>query len=940
MRTKLTILFISFLLSFLIIRESKQNYVNLNLLHPVPGSFDNPDAAAKFRYDMIRGRDSIIDIASRRNAIKYIKTHFEQTKEVNWTSIGPGNIGGRIRSIVIRPSNPNHILIGAVAGGIWKSTDSGLTWAAKNEDGDPLAIASMVNNGDTVYAGTGESWGNTDAVCGGGIWKSTDFGESWTLLDSTENNWSFLNVLSMKIDPVGNIYAVTKATKYKDNGGSTSNDGGLFKSINGGNTWEKISKTYINNYNNACDVIPFSPDTIIFATKFYGIYRTMDGGASWGKITSGLPPGDFDRIAFAQDPNNSSIAYAVFSGSGDYGLRGIYKTTDYGENWTELNKPQGLQSTNNYPYIKTQGWYNNVISIDPFNSNNIYVGGVEDMKSTDGGNSWTQITYWHTYYGTPYVHADHHAIVFDPITPDVVYDGNDGGIWKTTDGGSSWVSLNNGLEITQFYGGAVDSNNVFMGGTQDNGHLKSNATGSFWNMVKGGDGGYAEIDQANSNIAYEEYTNLAFYKTTNGGNSWNYSVNGLYDAYTTNALFIAPFAMNPENSNVLLAGSKKVWFTENSAENWVASSSTLNSSAKVSAVTIVNATSPYLGFAGLTNGFIFKCTSLTGNSDNWENISPLFMNSAWVRRITVDPNDKNKIYACYSGYNNDGVTPTKHVFYSSDQGSNWTDISGNLPDAPVHSLVIDPYDSQRLYIGTEVGVFQTTDRGGTWTRLGGGIPDFVPVDELVIQKGTNKLFAFTHGRSAYVSNAPLPVELIRFNANLNENSVKLIWETATETNNYGFEILRNSENDDYEKIGFVKGYGTSNSPKEYSFTDNELLPGNYSYKLKQIDLDGGFKYSKIVNIKIIAPQKFDLMQNYPNPFNPSTTIQYVVPVKANVKLVVYDVAGREISTLVNTEQSPGNYTVKFIVNNLPSGVYFYTLRAGNFVSKKKMMLLK
>ncbi|NOX18389.1 MAG: T9SS type A sorting domain-containing protein [Chlorobi bacterium] len=965
---------IFFVMSFLIIFIGisflmPSGFTNKQPLEPTAGTNDDPYAAAQFRYDMIRGKSEILDPMARKKAINYLKANFA-TKAQNdiegissWTNLGPGNIGGRIRSIIIRPTDVSNILVGGVSGGVWKTTDGGSSWTAKNDDGDPIAISCMVNDGDVVYAGTGEGWNNTDAVYGGGIWKSTDFGENWTLLTSTLSNsgWDFKNVKQLRIDPSGNIYAVTKAYNYKGGVGNYYSYGGLYKSTDGGSSWTKINSSSTNYYN-ATDVIPISSSIILFATYAGGIFRTTDGGTNWSQVTSGLPSTDFNRIAMTQDPNSSSTVFAVFSSgtytSPYYGLRGIYKSTDNGATWSELTRPGTLASTGGRTYLNKQGWYGNVIAVDPFNSSNIYVGGVDDMKSTDGGSSWNQLTYWSTYYNTPYVHADHHAIVFDPGTADIVYDGNDGGIYKSIDGGSSWTALNNGLEITQYYGGAVSaSGTVYMGGTQDNGHHKYDGAGTDWTEVKGGDGGYAAIDQTNSNVAYEEYTYLQMSKTTDGGTNWSSSTSGLTDAGDGNVcLFISPFSLNFENSNVLVAGSDKVWLTTDGASNWVASSGTLSAGENVSAVTVANSATPYLGFAGTTDGKVFKCTSMTGSSDSWSDITPTGNNGAWVRRVTVDLNDKNKIYACYSGYNNDGVSPTKHVWYSSDQGTNWTDISGNLPDAPVHSLVIDQNNPQTLYVGTEVGVFETTDRGTTWTRKGSGMPDYVPVDELVIQTGTDKLFAFTHGRSVFITSTPLPVELTSFTAKPQNGGVLLNWQTATEVDNYGFEIERAIDNDpassnnDYaetswEKIGFVQGHGNSNSTKSYSFADDEPLSGKIQYRLKQIDTDGSFEYSDVVEVAVNAPAKFELSQNYPNPFNPTTTIKFTLPSNSVVKLNVYNALGEKAAELVNKEMEAGYHKINFDASGLTSGVYFYVMQAethngASFTDAKKLVLMK
>ena len=752
-------------------------------LKPMQGDDDNPYGAGQFRYDMIAGNKGYIDPQSRMNAIDYtIKKLTPNNKLLktngisSWVPIGPGNIGGRIRSIIIKPSNPSVLLLGAVAGGIWKSTDGGASWYPKTDASAQLAIGSMVrdpSNENIVYAGTGEGWGNSDNVYGGGIYKSTDFGDTWNMLASTigTNIMSFSNVKTMVFDPSGNLYAVTYASKRKDGIGTSYLNGGLYKSTDAGITWVRISSTtFATNYFFGDDVIPFSSSTIIFATNangttLGGIYRTTDGGASWNLITANLPTTNGRRIAFAKDPVNPNTAYAQIQSSNystpDFGLAGIYKTTDAGANWTELSRPATLPSTSSRSFLSNQGWYDNVIAVDPFNSNNIYVGGVDMMKSSNGGSTWSQLTYWNQYYGTPEVHADHHAIVFDPVTPNVLYSGDDGGIQKTTDGGKTWIDLNNNLAITQFYGGAVyPTGTTYFGGTQDNGHLKFNS-GTNWDQVYGGDGGFAAQDQTNPLVSYEEYVYLTMRKSTNGGFSWNSCTTGLTDANSSsNSLFIAPFVMNQKNSSVLLAGSNKVWATANSGTGWSQVSNALTTGF-VSALTITNSASPYLGFAGTTNGHVFICTSLdpaNGTSNTWTDISPAGNNGAYVRRITIDPSNQQNIYVCYSGYNNDNNFPTRHIWYSGNQGTSWADISGDLPDVPVHTLLVDPAIPTTLYIGTETGVYQSTNRGTNWVAANTGMPAFAPVDELVFQTGSTYIFAFTHGRSAFVTALPTPVK--------------------------------------------------------------------------------------------------------------------------------------------------------------------------------------
>ncbi len=926
------------------------------------GNEDNPYAASQFRYEMLSIQGKNVDLLeARKKAIEYSKNELrnlslnKSNAIDSWQAVGPGNIGGRIRSIIIDPANSSNILIGSVSGGIWKSTTGGASWSSKIENGNPLAIGSMVYaGGNTVYAGSGEGWGNSDAVYGGGIYKSTNFGDSWTLLTSTNANpENFRNVVAMNVDPSGNIYAATRSYNYKHGVGAYYTNGGLFKSANGGTSWTKISPIdAATNYFRPSDVIAISSTEILLATNVDtapgGIFRTTDGGTTWNKITSGLPSSGYARIEMTQDIQNSSILYAAFQSTNnntpDFGLKGIYKSINNGMDWIQITNPPAIASTGNRSYLGTQGWYDNTIAVD---GNNIYVGGVDLMKTSNGGTAWSQLTYWHPYYGTPVVHADHHALVFDPNNPAIIFNGNDGGIYKTTNSGSSWDALNNGLEITQFYGGSIfPTGTIFSGGTQDNGHLQF-TSGTSWDQTYGGDGGYAAQDQSNSDISYEEYVYLDISKTTNGGVNWNESISGLTDANNnSNSLFIAPFSLNPENSNVLIAGSNKVWITDDKAANWFQSSDVLITGQKVSAVTVVNSSADYLGFAGTTGGKIFKCTSLdpTAGLDTWTEITPAGNNNAYVRRIVVDQNDKNKLYACYSGFNNSNVG--KHVYYSSNQGTSWADISSNLPDVPVHSLVIDPTNESILYIGTETGVYTSLDRGGSWSEFNSGMASYVPVDELVLQSGTSKLFAFTHGRSAWMNSTPLPVELTTFAAKIENGKVRLDWETATELNNFGFEVERSESNAQWKKLAFISGAVNSSSTKKYFYIDESNNYGKNLYRLKQIDNNGRFEYSKIVEITNSSlPNKYTLEQNYPNPFNPSTKIKYSVPGIAAkyslpVQLKVYDVLGTEIASLVNEEKAPGNYEVDFNAAGISSGVYYYKLSGDNFSITKKMLILK
>ncbi|HMR41093.1 MAG TPA: choice-of-anchor D domain-containing protein [Ignavibacteria bacterium] len=740
------------------------------------GNRDNPYGASEYRYKMVTGELKGVDpIAARMEAVKYTEDRMssynslrDNAQTLNWSAKGPGNIGGRIRSILVKPGNSNLMLIGSVSGGIWKSTDGGTTWLPKLDAGNPMCINTMItdpNNSNIVFAGTGEGWLNYDAVYGGGIYRSTNFGDTWILLPLTVGTEisKFRNIMKLAFDNAGNLYASTFDFNVTGGVGNSSTNGGLYKSTNSGLTWSNNigPNTFGSNFFRPCDMLAINSSTYLYATSpngaiLGGIYRTSNSGNNWTKMTIGLPTAGYSRIALTSSTNNTAIYAAISStnlGAPEYGLKGIYKSEDYGATWYAVGTPPLLASTGGMSYLGAQGDYDNVIAVDPYNSSILYAGGVEMIKSTNGGTNWFQLTYWHPSFGSPVVHADHHAITFDLDFLDKFYCGNDGGIYRTTNGGTSWTSLNNGLQITQFYGGAVyPTGNTFFGGTQDNGHLKY-TSGTSWTESVGGDGGYAAQNQTNNLISYEEYVYLLMSKTTDGGASWFGCTNGLTDAGNSGyTLFISPFSMNPQNSNVLIAASDKVWVTDNAAGSWAQSSNQLATGYKISAVTITaNTPGNYRGYAGSANGRIFKCTSLNpaAGIDAWTEITPAGNNSAWVRRIVENPYEPNKIYACYSGYNVGGTLNSRHVYYSTNQGTNWTDVSLSLPNVPVHTLVVNPVNTSEWFIGTETGVYNTTNLGANWNSFNTGMPSYVPVDELVLQKGTDKLVAFSHGRSVW-----------------------------------------------------------------------------------------------------------------------------------------------------------------------------------------------
>jgi photosystem II stability/assembly factor-like uncharacterized protein len=652
-----------------------------------------------------------------------------------WTWLGPGNIGGRVRAILVHPTTNSIMWAGGVDGGVWKTTNSGASWFPLDDFMANLAISCMVMdpaNPNIIYVGTGEGMYNFDAVQGAGIFKTTDGGATWAQLSSTATS-SFFYVNRLAICPTNSLILLA-ATRS-----------GIFRSVDGGTNWSSASGTETLD-------IQFNPaGGQCIASGWNGnAFYSMDAGVTWSAAT-GLPqPSGFvvGRVELAYAPSNPLIVYA----SEDNNSGEVYQSTDGGQTYSLVN------TGNNY--LGGQGWYDNCVWVDPTNPNTVVVGGLDLWRSTDGGSTLTDIG---GYSGS--IHPDNHAIVnisgYNGTSVRTVFIGNDGGIFKATDiynasSGSGWTDLNNNLGITQFYGAAGNATSgTIVAGAQDNGSDRYTTGGgpNGWSIMFGGDGGFCASDSTDPNYFYGEYTYLQIYRSTDGGASAGYITSGLsdaggaedYDPGGTNdssANFIAPFILDPNNPNTLLAGGMSLWRSTNAkagTPTWTAINAGIGT--PVSAIAVAPGNSDII-WVGYDDGSVYFTTNGTTGSPAWyqANLGTPNLPARYCTRITIDPNNSSTVYATFGGFS------SGNVWRTIDNGTHWTDISGGLPDAPVNSLVIKPSDSSSLYVGTEVGVFASADGGATWSTSNDG-PANVDVDELFWMGDT--LVAVTHGRGCY-----------------------------------------------------------------------------------------------------------------------------------------------------------------------------------------------
>jgi photosystem II stability/assembly factor-like uncharacterized protein len=664
-----------------------------------------------------------------------------------WVWLGPGNIGGRIRSILIHPTTPNTMWVGSVCGGVWKTVDAGTSWAPLNDFMANLAIGSMVmdpTDPNTIFAGTGEGFSSVDALRGAGIFKTTNGGTTWTQISSTANS-SFYYVNRLAVSPANHLIMIA----------ATGN--GIWRSTDGGNTWsQRYSAASILDIN----FHPTDGNKCIASGSSFGVagraLYSNDGGATWiaasGVSTSG-------RIEVAYAPSNPTTVYASANNSSGQ----IYISTDGGATYT-------LRNTGNN-YLGGQGWYDNVIWVDPTNPNILIVGGIDLWRSTDGGATLTQISQWFSAPNS--AHADQHVIVehpgFNGSGNKTVFFGDDGGIYRAADVysvslTSGWTSLNHNLGITEFYGAAGNaSSGTVVGGTQDNGTLRYTTAGGpqAWTAMFGGDGGYCAADPTNPNYFYGEYVYLQIHRSANAGVSSSYIFSGIGDAGVPDngggdpdgagpdgdpdaaANFIAPFILDPNNANVMLAGGSNLWRSVNvkaATPTWSNIKPGANGSF-ISAIAVALGNSSII-WVGHNNGDVYSTANGTAASPTWvrKDLGSPNLPNRMVTRLTIDPNNPNRVYATFGGFNSD------NIYRTTDGGTTWANIAGGLPGAPVHSLVVAPFNSNYLYVGTEVGIFASVTGGSSWSAANEG-PANVSVEELFWMG--SYLHAATHGRGVY-----------------------------------------------------------------------------------------------------------------------------------------------------------------------------------------------
>lgn len=721
---------------------------------------------------------------------------------INWTEIGPGNVGGRINTIWVDSANAQHLIVGAAGGGLWQSLDGGTSWAAVADFPGTLAVGAFAQVSTTSFlAGTGDQFNELQP--GIGLVSSTDGGKTWTPVASTapsssNPDWYYVN--SLAVSSSGTVLAATGDFGTPSDLLATTEPGagagGVWRSADGGKTWTKVWPTG-GREDVSYDVVfdPNNPNAAVADTDFGTVVYSKDGGATWS-VASGLPTQQSlgYRVSLAFDASTPGSVYALVDNAPHGGPSGeVFHSTDDGQTWSLLagtnafvnansGTAAGALCDNTFPGTpECQGDYDNVIAVFPQGSGkppSILAAGIDIFASTDGGATWSQV-------GNPYgatsgttLHADQHAIAVSATT---LYVGNDGGMYKQAIGSPyNWTAINSGLAITQFYridghAGVTASQNApggipitpILAGAQDNGMqlYQGYSSGGApqpndWVSFIGGDGVAALVDPVDGNFLYGEYPNLAISHSTTGGPSGQFFNTQPPDDSATppTANFIAPIKLVPNRTQAaiqMLAGGASLWIGSNINSVNPTWSSLNNSSLPVgsngnyiSAIAVDPNTNNNI-WVGFDNGALWHTTNATAQTGpTWsQSGAGTLPTNQQVTDIWVVPGQSNTVYVTFAGFPAGGDS----IFESTDGGVTWQGVGASLPPGPVYTLVTDPNSPQVLYVGTYTGVYTSLDNGQSWSTSNVG-PANIAVNQLTwFASGSPPvLLAATDGRGAWL----------------------------------------------------------------------------------------------------------------------------------------------------------------------------------------------
>jgi photosystem II stability/assembly factor-like uncharacterized protein len=713
-----------------------------------------------------------------------------------WEELGPDNIGGRTYALLFDKNNPQRIYAGGVSGGLWISNNGGSSWNKYDDHMPNLAVSTITQGprGD-IYFGTGEIcfsgsspnigfWvnGGGGSIAGQGIWKSTDGGNTFARLTSTWENANptervaFSVVYKLAADPnnPNRIYAATQS--------------GLRMSNDGGQTWINplctTASCLVKVTSDVTDVeVTNSGQVLAVANNGSYVYRSPNGNdSSFIRVFGGLPS-NAGRIDIAVSPSNTAYAYAAACDQNQKYL-GVYQSRDTGNTWTPVPAPATDPYATQPPYY--QGWYDNTIIVDPSNPERFFLGGVTLWNYTNTA-GWTRI-------GNN-VHSDQHSFAFHPTNPNILLNGNDGGLYITNNASQkspTFTTLNRGYNVTQFYGIAAAPSGEVMGGTQDNNTLYIDYKGATLQAAKkilGGDGGYCDFSITNPNAFFAAYQFGEIRRSSNKGISFTrFTDTHVAPSGTPAGSFVTPFRLWEKVSSTgawlddsyFLCLTRSVWITKGALDfsktpKWFEIASLpidarcLTATDDGTTLFVGTITAGGAGKLYRISGLDYVNNSLDTSGTNFDLTTgtPVksqeigSFNGQVVTSIAVDPGDANNIVVTLGNYGN-----TTYVLRSTNALSttpSFTSIQNNLPQMPVYSALIDRDNNSKVILGTELGIYVSEDNGTSWSEQNDGLARtsvFMLRQQKLTSTGKHALYAGTYGRGIFRSTSFTGVDKI------------------------------------------------------------------------------------------------------------------------------------------------------------------------------------
>jgi photosystem II stability/assembly factor-like uncharacterized protein len=692
-------------------------------------------------------------------------------------AIGPALMSGRISHIAIHPENKQTWYVGVASGGVWKTTNAGITFTPIFQDAGSYSIGTVVvdpKHPASVWVGTGEANNQRSVGYGDGIYRSDDAGRTWRNLGLKTSE----HIGRIVIDPRDSnvVFAAAYGPLW-----SAGGERGLYQTTDGGANWSRVLEISENTGVSDVAIDPNNPDvmlavahqrrrhtwTLIHGGPESGLHKSMDGGKTWRRIRAGLPTGDVGRIVIAFSAAQKGLVYAKVESSGQ--PVAIYASLDSGDSWERRGN------------VQAQPMYYKNIHADPKDPDRVYVPSVQTQISEDGGRTFTQL-------GERNKHVDNHYLWIDPDDTDHLLQGCDGGLYESWDRGRLWRHFSN-LSITQFYNVEVDNAspiyNVY-GGTQDNSTLggpsrsrtPDGATNNDWFIVTGGDGFVARVDPTDPNIVYAEsqYGGIVrLDRRTSERVSIRPAEGKDEDALRFN--WESPFVISPHNPSRLYFGANRLFRSDDRGNSWRAVSPDVTRQTNRNLLPVMGrvwppeavaqhqSTATWGNISAVSESRKREGVLYTGTDDgvvqfsldggaNWrksENppgLPDYGSYGVYVQRLQASKIDENVVYSLYENTKNGDFKP--YIYKSTNKGGSWTSIAGDLPaNGPVLAFAEDHVSPDLLFVGTEFGLFFTVDGGKRWVRLRTNLPT-IPVRDLAIQERENDLVLATFGRGFYV----------------------------------------------------------------------------------------------------------------------------------------------------------------------------------------------